>query len=132
MTASILHNNQDCKELGPIKWNDFIMFIITYMYLSNWKKNGIYRTWYIIFFTKWIENLRLFLKKGMPFSLPSSSLLVKYSTRYSETLVETNWKHKNTIMKGFSYKYIRMVLLKNWFGLNIPEKLLTKKSLYSI
>lgn len=29
MTASILHNNQNCKELGPIKWDNFIMVIIT-------------------------------------------------------------------------------------------------------
>lgn len=25
MTASILHNNQNCKELGPIKWDNFII-----------------------------------------------------------------------------------------------------------
>lgn len=41
MTASILHNNQDCKELGPIEWNDFIMFIITCNFQTE-KKNKIY------------------------------------------------------------------------------------------
>lgn len=46
MTASILHNNQNCKELGPIKWDNFIMFIITCNFQTE-KKMGF--TWYIIF-----------------------------------------------------------------------------------
>lgn len=46
MTASILHNNQDCKELGPIEWNDFIMFIISCNFQTEKK---IRFTWYINF-----------------------------------------------------------------------------------
>lgn len=66
MTASILHNNQNCKELGPIKWDNFIMFIITCNFQTE-KKMGF--TWYIIFSP---NELKIWdrLKKSMPFSLP--------------------------------------------------------------